>query len=196
MKLKIFAVLFALAALAAVSRSARAANDPISGEWDVTFHVEGMATPATFRLALDGGRVSGTAESHHTGPGTVRDGSWKDRPARDDARLRVARVDRDHRQLEGRRAGRRIPNGGAGGQVGSPERIRRASRAAACNDEAPLGNGRAKRKSFEGRRGGRRDPARDRRALPPPFRGDRGERRRTRPRRSPPGRRGTESAPR
>lgn len=78
MKLKIFGSLLALAALAGVSRSARAAGDPISGEWDVTFHVEGMTTPATFKLALDGDRVGGTAESHHTGPGTVRDGSWKD----------------------------------------------------------------------------------------------------------------------
>ncbi len=78
MKLKIFAVAIALAAAASVSRNARAAGDPISGEWDVTFRIEGMTTPATFKFALSGDRVSGTADSHHTGAGTVRDGSWKD----------------------------------------------------------------------------------------------------------------------
>jgi hypothetical protein len=50
--------------------------DPISGEWDVTFHVQDMTTPATFKLKLEGDKVTGTAESAHTGPGTVRDGSW------------------------------------------------------------------------------------------------------------------------
>ena len=50
--------------------------DPISGEWDVAFYVHGTTTPATFKLKLDGDKVTGTAESAHTGPGTVRDGSW------------------------------------------------------------------------------------------------------------------------
>ena len=50
--------------------------DPISGEWEVTFYVQGTTTPATFKLKLDGDKVTGTAESAHTGPGTVRDGSW------------------------------------------------------------------------------------------------------------------------
>jgi hypothetical protein len=53
-------------------------TDPISGEWDVTFHVHESTTPGSFTLKLDGDKVSGTAESAHTGPGTVRDGSWKD----------------------------------------------------------------------------------------------------------------------
>lgn len=51
-------------------------SDPISGEWDVSFYVHGSTTPAIFRLKLDGDKVTGTAESAHTGPGTVRDGSW------------------------------------------------------------------------------------------------------------------------
>jgi Tfp pilus assembly protein PilW len=50
--------------------------DPISGEWEVSFYVQGTTTPATFKLKLDGNKVTGTAESAHTGPGTVRDGSW------------------------------------------------------------------------------------------------------------------------
>jgi hypothetical protein len=48
-------------------------SDPISGEWDVSFYVHGTTTPATFKLKLDGDKVTGTAVSDHTGPGTVRD---------------------------------------------------------------------------------------------------------------------------
>lgn len=50
--------------------------DPISGEWDVSFYVQGTTTPATFKLRLDGNKVTGTADSAHTGHGTLRDGSW------------------------------------------------------------------------------------------------------------------------
>jgi hypothetical protein len=52
--------------------------DPISGEWNVSFYVQGTTTPATFKLILEGNKVTGTAESAHTGPGTLRDGSWKE----------------------------------------------------------------------------------------------------------------------
>lgn len=52
--------------------------DPITGEWNVTFHVQDTKTPATFTLKLDGNKVSGTVYSDHTGQGTIRDGSWKD----------------------------------------------------------------------------------------------------------------------
>ena len=51
-------------------------SDPISGDWDVTFHVHNTTTPATFKLKLEGNKVTGTAYSDHTGPGKVRDGSW------------------------------------------------------------------------------------------------------------------------
>ena len=57
--------------------AAKQDSDPISGEWDVTFHVQNTKTPATFKLKLDGEKVFGTAYSDHTGPGTLRDGSWK-----------------------------------------------------------------------------------------------------------------------
>jgi len=53
-------------------------SDPISGEWDVTFLVQNTKTPATFKLKLNGDRVTGTVYSEHTGAGTLRDGSWKD----------------------------------------------------------------------------------------------------------------------
>ena len=52
--------------------------DPVSGEWDVSFYVHDSTYPATFTLKLDGNKVSGTAYSNHTGPGTLRDGSWAD----------------------------------------------------------------------------------------------------------------------
>jgi len=51
-------------------------NDQISGEWNVTFYVHDMKTPATFTLKLDGTAVTGTAYSDHTGPGTIRDGKY------------------------------------------------------------------------------------------------------------------------
>jgi hypothetical protein len=53
-------------------------SDPISGAWDVSFFVNGKAHPSTFDLKLDGTKVTGTAVSDHTGPGTVRDGLWSD----------------------------------------------------------------------------------------------------------------------
>jgi hypothetical protein len=58
--------------------SSRQDADPITGEWDVTFHVQNSKTPATFKLKLDGDKVTGTVYSEHTGAGTLRDGSWKD----------------------------------------------------------------------------------------------------------------------
>ena len=52
------------------------ADDPIFGEWNVSFFVHGQTTPATFNLKLEGNKIIGTADSEHTGPGTIRDGSW------------------------------------------------------------------------------------------------------------------------
>jgi len=52
------------------------ADDQIAGEWNVTFHVHEMKTPATFSFVLDGAKLTGTAYSDHTGPGTIRDGKY------------------------------------------------------------------------------------------------------------------------
>jgi hypothetical protein len=52
--------------------------DLISGDWEVSFKVGERTSPASFKLKLDGDKVTGTAESAHTGPGTIRDGSWID----------------------------------------------------------------------------------------------------------------------
>ncbi|MEP6741620.1 MAG: DUF885 family protein [bacterium] len=51
-------------------------SDPISGQWDVSFYVQGSIYPATFTLKLTGDKVTGTAYSDHTGAGTLREGSW------------------------------------------------------------------------------------------------------------------------
>ena len=58
--------------------SSAAADDPLTGEWTVTFYVHDSKTPATFTFKLDGTNVTGTAYSDHTGPGTIRDGKWAD----------------------------------------------------------------------------------------------------------------------
>lgn len=61
-----------------VSHKTTVSSDPITGEWDVVFKVDASTTPATFNLRLDGDKVTGTANSQHTGPGVLRDGFWKD----------------------------------------------------------------------------------------------------------------------
>ena len=50
--------------------------DPISGEWTVLFEVQGMQVTGKFNLKLDGDKVTGTAETKHTGPGTLSKGTW------------------------------------------------------------------------------------------------------------------------
>lgn len=64
--------------VAANDQPAASQSDPISGTWNVSFFVNGSAHPSTFDLKLEGTKVTGTAASDHTGPGTVRDGSWSD----------------------------------------------------------------------------------------------------------------------
>lgn len=61
-------------------RSVAATQTPdlISGDWDALFKVGEHTSPASFKFKLDGDKVTGTAESAHTGPGTIRDGSWID----------------------------------------------------------------------------------------------------------------------
>jgi hypothetical protein len=62
--------------VATASLSEKMDRDPLSGEWDVSFYVNGKTYPATFKLKLDDDKVTGTAYSEHTGAGTLRDGSW------------------------------------------------------------------------------------------------------------------------
>ena len=53
-------------------------EDPISGEWEGLFEIGGASATVTFRLKLDGDKVTGTVESTHTGPGTLSQGSLVD----------------------------------------------------------------------------------------------------------------------
>src|ERR1700694_883262 len=53
-------------------------SDPISGEWEVVFELQGTTVPGEFKLKLDGDKVSGTVKSEHTGSGTLSKGSWGD----------------------------------------------------------------------------------------------------------------------
>ncbi len=59
-------------------QSASGQTDPISGAWDASFFVNGTAHPSKFELKLEGTKITGTAFSDHTGPGTARDGVWSD----------------------------------------------------------------------------------------------------------------------
>lgn len=77
MRIRMFLSLI-LIAIAMGLATAVQTPDVISGDWDVTFKVGDQTTPASFKLKFDGNKVTGTAESAHTGPGTIRDGSWSD----------------------------------------------------------------------------------------------------------------------
>ena len=78
LRLVVITLIAGVFSLPAAAQNEKMDNDPISGEWIVSFYVQGTTTPAKFTLKLDGAKVTGTAESAHTGPGTVRDGSWKE----------------------------------------------------------------------------------------------------------------------
>ena len=58
--------------------SSKAKADTLTGDWDVILELEGNKVAAIFKLKLDGDKVTGTADSHHTGPGTLSKGSWLD----------------------------------------------------------------------------------------------------------------------
>lgn len=63
---------------AATKTAARSVEDPISGEWEGLFEIGGGSATVTFKLKLDGDKVTGTVGSAHTGPGTISKGSWAD----------------------------------------------------------------------------------------------------------------------
>ena len=51
-------------------------DDPISGDWELSFEAQGTSAPVILKLKLDGDKVTGTSESPHLGPGTLKNGSW------------------------------------------------------------------------------------------------------------------------
>ena len=76
MQLRTFVSLIFALIVSTSAAASQQGSDPISGEWEVSFKVQGTTTPATFTLKLDGEKVTGTVYSEHTGPGTIRNGSW------------------------------------------------------------------------------------------------------------------------
>jgi len=78
MQTRIVVILAVLMLIASPSKSQEASPDPLTGKWDVTFEIQGSTTPAIFQLELVGDKISGTAESDHTGPGKVRNGTWRE----------------------------------------------------------------------------------------------------------------------
>jgi len=104
--------------------AAKQDSDPISGEWDVTFHVQNTKTPATFKLKLDGDKVFGTAYSDHTGPGTLRDGSWKNNQLSFNLDFAKHESIAVHRRDERWDAERRISHRRLLGEVGSEAEIK------------------------------------------------------------------------
>lgn len=79
MFLKIFAMItiFALTALATPLAGSKH-FDSISGEWKVTFSIQGHTADGVMKLTVKGDVVTGTIESEHTGPGTLTKGKWAD----------------------------------------------------------------------------------------------------------------------
>ena len=57
---------------------AQAKADPISGDWSGRFEIGHNSATLVFNLKLDGDKVTGSADSAHTGPGTISKGSWAD----------------------------------------------------------------------------------------------------------------------
>ena len=88
MQLRKLACLMAMMLMASACSSASMASlhhklmgdkhDPISGVWEVNFTLQGTTVPGTFTLKLDGDKVTGTAESEHTGAGTINRGTYAD----------------------------------------------------------------------------------------------------------------------
>jgi hypothetical protein len=79
MILKISALIAILAFAAfAVPTATEKRHDPVSGEWNVVFSIQGHTAEGVLKLKLNGAKVTGTIESEHTGPGTIAKGTWVD----------------------------------------------------------------------------------------------------------------------
>src|SRR5579872_703193 len=74
---------FALVALAwglliasAVAQHRAGKSDSIAGDWMVTFTIQGQTASGKMSFQVKRGKLSGTVETAHTGPGTFQDGKW------------------------------------------------------------------------------------------------------------------------
>ena len=66
-------VILALVALPAFSLPLHG----VTGDWDVTCHIEGFTVPGKMTLKTAGEVVTGTVETEHTGHGTISNGTLK-----------------------------------------------------------------------------------------------------------------------
>ena len=51
-------------------------SESIAGEWAITFTIAGQTASGTITFAVDGDKLTGNVDSHHTGPGTLENGKW------------------------------------------------------------------------------------------------------------------------
>lgn len=65
-----------LANPAAVAQHGTQPSGSITGEWNITFTVQGQTVSGTLVLAVEGETLTGTVETQHTGPGKLQDGKF------------------------------------------------------------------------------------------------------------------------
>ena len=51
-------------------------NNSIAGDWVIHFQAGKISVAGKLHLALEGGHLTGTIDTEHTGPGTVQNGKW------------------------------------------------------------------------------------------------------------------------
>ena len=83
MQLRAFVISVVIALLAVQSSAsstvcgqAKSKGDVISGEWTAVLTGPNRTVPITFKLKLEGDKVTGEYESSHLGSGTISNGSW------------------------------------------------------------------------------------------------------------------------
>jgi cellulase/cellobiase CelA1 len=83
MQLRAFVISVVIALLAVqssasttVSWQSNPKGDVISGEWAAVINRPSRNVPITFKLKLEGDKVTGVYESSHLGNGTLSNGSW------------------------------------------------------------------------------------------------------------------------
>jgi hypothetical protein len=72
----IFALGLLLASSVALAQQGPQPSGSIAGEWNITFSIQGQTATGTLTLAVEGETLTGTVETHHTGPGKLRDGKF------------------------------------------------------------------------------------------------------------------------
>lgn len=85
MQLRAFVISVVIALLAVQSSASstlsgqdKSKGDVISGEWAAVITRPNRNVPITFKLKLEGDKVTGAYESSHLGNGTISDSSWVD----------------------------------------------------------------------------------------------------------------------